>query len=796
MADETTTTEGTPKQDLKGADYILATAKQYAAQHPVAYDAQTREPSSLSGTALADSVLRGTATFQKDIPVPVVSPSGVPGKVPSERVREALASGYHLDDPNNMAARQLIKTMPDLATGAGAALHGASEAFMGVPEDIANAVSSMTSDLKSSEDRNALANLSDHPIWGAIQQQLKNQHPNLAIGGRVAGELVPALTGIGELGGLAKGAGALVRGGGKAIAKGVAEEAAIKAVPELAEPVARAVATEAAPEVAADVFKGAAPRVEEPFARMMPHGTGAREAAEAGLGSNERRVAQEWEQAEWFAKEGRGSPFTAGARKLRDAGLDGLAQEAEAGFHPAGTSVGSMVADAAPTLALEKPSVSLGRNILGRAADFSVQGTLGAAPKAAQQFYNGDPEQAAETLLWGAGTGALFGSLEGLGVAAVGKGSGYLEKAMASDRLPSILGKAAGTAASKGTSAVAGAALGGVFGHSAVGAIEGAVLGGRSSAAAEEFVKKTTEKWLKSEGAQVARRFLAQVAKDPFGSPLGQAMAAQGNSVYDQALAKVPALVGAMGGGPMQEFLTPEARKQADAHRSHDHAQALAQFRLDSEHITSLAGNHDRLTDIVAAVTHTLDTDPQAQQVASLLQMKMFNAVDFLNSQLPKPNVPPTPFGGEQKWNPTPQQLAQWNVTKAVTMQPLLVFQRLQDGTFSKPHADAMRKVYPTLFRQLQKAVIQTSAGPKPPVLPYPMRVKLSAVLDVPLDPSLQPQRIAAYQSSFNQEEPSKDSGPGSMPSHGSKINVGHLPDSSTVAQRISQKGSQPRKVT
>lgn len=781
MADENKSPDSSSVQEM------IALANSYAATHPTAYDTDTREPTIFSGQSLAEALIKGSASYKAGVSVPVISPQGVPGSVPSERVREALGAGYHLDDPNNMAARKIVKEHPDWSALV-TTLHGASEGLGGIPEALAS----------------PFVEGLDHPVIKAIQQQAAIQHPNLALSGRVAGEVLPAITGLGEVGGVARGVESAVAGGARlAEAEGAEAVGALaKGVARAEKPVAEAVAGAAKSEVTPAAVEGA----ETSWAaaagegELMPPGTGARAAAEAGAGSAQRVAQREWEAAEWFSKTGKGAPFTAGARDLERAGLDGLAAEAEASFHPPGTSLSSLTG--APTSALEKAGPGLGRQILGRAANFATQGVITSGPQAAGQLFRGDGEQAAETLLWGAVGGAVFGGLEGLGVAGAGKVSHYLERAMSSDRAADTLAKAAGKAVGYGGKALGGAVGGAAFGHAGAGALVGAGLAGKSSAATEEFVKDVTSKWLQSEGAQVARKSLKEMAKDPFGSPLGQLMAQQGNSVYEQALAKVPGILGALAGGEAPRVLTADAQKSIEERSPKSHSEALEQFKKDSEHINRIANNADHLTDVVSAISHTINTDEHAALIASMLQMKTFNIVKYLHESLPKPVLPPSPFTKEQTWQPTPQQLAQWNVIKAVAMDPLIVFQKLQDGTVTKGHTIAMQKIYPTLFRQLQKAVIQTSAHPKAPALSYQHRVKLSMLLDTPLDASLANGRVSSTQAEFaaareGTELPNSQGGGvvGGMPSKGVHVDFDAFPDPSTVAQRISQKGSQPKKI-
>lgn len=58
--------------------------------------------------------------------------------------------------------------------------------------------------------------------------------------------------------------------------------------------------------------------------------------------------------------------------------------------------------------------VSLGRQLAGTAANYATQGAIYSTPAAATQLAYGDPEQAAETMLWGVGLSGVLGGGVGL----------------------------------------------------------------------------------------------------------------------------------------------------------------------------------------------------------------------------------------------------------------------------------------------------------------------------------------------------------------------------------------------
>lgn len=657
---------------------------EYKAAHPLAYSVTDRTyDENLKGPALEEAIVKGSHVFQVGKEISVISPDGTPGTVPSDKIKDALLGGFRLDDPTNMAARQFTADHPTW-TKFVAGIHGASEGFGGLPEMIAQG---MTGDPTGQG--------LDSPVVHAINQQATNKHPTISSVAELGTEVIPALTGLGEVGGLAMGAERLVAGQG---AKTVAKAGAV--------------------ELVKDVAKAELPNA-----------------------------------------------LSAGEKALAKAGLETLAAESAQQAVP-----------------------SLGRQVLGRAANFATQGVLTSAPRATGQLFNGDPEKAAETLFWGSLAGGLFGAAEGGFIAAAGKAASPASKLLgkaieAPEAAAELVGSKAGTAA-KGAVASVGGKLGGW-----PGAYVGEKVGESVVAPhVEAFVKDATKRWLEGEGAQVAQRYLKDLARNPFDTSLGQAMAAQGTSAFDQALARVPGIISSMGGAKIENTLDKSAAKAQAKKESQDWEAQVKQFHATADKINSLATNPDKLLDLTSMATHAFNRDETAERIAMAFQAKAFKAVDYLQSQLPKPASAPDPFTGEQKWQPTPQQLQSFNNKLEVVKDPMVMFKRLQDGTLTQDHTAAGKAVYPVMFKHLQKAVIETSAKPNAPKLPYPARVKLSQVMGVPLDRTMK--NVGQIQQTFAQPPPEEDNKvAGNFPSKGVKLR--NLPDVSTESQRVrvGQKG-------
>lgn len=101
-------------------------------------------------------------------------------------------------------------------------------------------------------------------------------------------------------------------------------------------------------------------------------------------------VGEVGEAARLAVEGGRGVAEVAGAAALKSAAETVVKSAAEEGVAKAATA-------------------SLTRKIAGSAADLATQSAIYASPKAAVQVAYGEPEQAAETMLWGIGLGAITG---------------------------------------------------------------------------------------------------------------------------------------------------------------------------------------------------------------------------------------------------------------------------------------------------------------------------------------------------------------------------------------------------
>lgn len=81
---------------------------------------------------------------------------------------------------------------------------------------------------------------------------------------------------------------------------------------------------------------------------------------------------------------------------------------------------------------------------------------------------------------------------------------------------------------------------------------------------------------------------------------------------------------------------------------------------------------------------------------------------------------------------------------------PMQIVEDLERGRITREGVEALREVYPRLYERIQRTVMEELAGLERP-MPYPQRLQLGILLDIPTDPSLRPESIAMLQARYAQ---------------------------------------------
>lgn len=145
---------------------------------------------------------------------------------------------------------------------------------------------------------------------------------------------------------------------------------------------------------------------------------------------------------------------------------------------------------------------------------------------------------------------------------------------------------------------------------------------------------------------------------------------------------------------------------------------------------------------------------PIAQSMAA---QKSILALQYLHTHLPKPPRPKSPFAPAIKWKPSDFQIKGFEERFEAIIDPFSVIDHLENGTLTRNHMEALKTVYPALHRTMQMRVFDAmSEGDLE--LGYTDRLKLSLLMDMPLDQAMQD--IARHQKSFLPTDPGVEQEP------------------------------------
>lgn len=169
--------------------------------------------------------------------------------------------------------------------------------------------------------------------------------------------------------------------------------------------------------------------------------------------------------------------------------------------------------------------------------------------------------------------------------------------------------------------------------------------------------------------------------------------------------------------------------------------------------------------------------DAEAPETGKAARAVNKRALDFLRSKLP-PQQPPNPF--YEVPAPHPEQIAQFARYLSAVKNPMGVLKSLENGTLTSEEAEAIRTVYPGLYSKMQEAGTEWFSK-RSGTLPYADRIQFGVLLQLPVDPSLDPAAMQVTQQIMTQAmQPSQAAPPASPPP------VGGLADEyESVAQQL-----------
>ncbi len=195
-----------------------------------------------------------------------------------------------------------------------------------------------------------------------------------------------------------------------------------------------------------------------------------------------------------------------------------------------------------------------------------------------------------------------------------------------------------------------------------------------------------------------------------------------------------------------------------------------ARYRAAEAKLSAMENQHSSISE--RAMASTKDLAQHAPNVSQAFAMSMARAAAFLSSKRPQPLMPADPYTGRAPSILDTDKLAFLRSYEAVT-NPMGILKRFEQGTVTPEDTEALKATAPTVYAELQQAVMKEvglrHAQGKP--MPFKQRVQMGLLFDVPADPCLDKANYKALQANvFTPPAPPQP------PSGGGKSNAPRRP--------------------
>ena len=162
--------------------------------------------------------------------------------------------------------------------------------------------------------------------------------------------------------------------------------------------------------------------------------------------------------------------------------------------------------------------------------------------------------------------------------------------------------------------------------------------------------------------------------------------------------------------------------------------QSILKMTTDINHF------HERLTNSVNGVAE------YAPLTSSNIQSVSANGVFFLASKLPQHND----MGPLSKtWVPSKTEISSFNRYYDAVTNPTGVMKQAAAGTLTKEAIEAVSTVYPAIYAEMQKAILEKLVGKKQESIPYQNKMMISMIIGSPMMHSMTQQTISSIQQAF-----------------------------------------------
>lgn len=211
----------------------------------------------------------------------------------------------------------------------------------------------------------------------------------------------------------------------------------------------------------------------------------------------------------------------------------------------------------------------------------------------------------------------------------------------------------------------------------------------------------------------------------------------------ERALGKFDSLLTKGAKSVFQPTLKALGKAKAPITKANIDPQAHNEF---SDNLSEMLNNPDLMEGALSASIQPLqDTAPD---MAGNIQMGLIAGAQFLASKMRQGTVP-NPF--EPKYEPSQQELLQFEGYKRIIENPLHAFEEISDGTISGDTIETLGAVYPELYEDMKGKLLEemaTKAAKKEPI-DYYTKLAVSKFLGQPVEPSFSPAAVQANQAVF-----------------------------------------------
>lgn len=157
--------------------------------------------------------------------------------------------------------------------------------------------------------------------------------------------------------------------------------------------------------------------------------------------------------------------------------------------------------------------------------------------------------------------------------------------------------------------------------------------------------------------------------------------------------------------------------------------QRIKTFQANLDRIKQLAANPDAMANSVMPNQNLQEAAPQT---ALQTLAKAQQAIQFLNAKAPK-DPAASPFEAlDRGWQPTKQQMLQFERYQNAALNPQVVLSELASGYVSPETVETLRTLYPKLLADMQQRVL-AQMGTTKKVLTFQQRKALSTLVGTPV---------------------------------------------------------------